>query len=329
MNEGETMKTIKFRGFTLIELLVVIAIIGVLVGLLLPAVQQAREAARRSSCSNNIKQQGLAIHNFIDTNRKFPNGWDDIGFLWSGAILPFAEQNNLHSQIQLAENKNWATANEAILEVVIPMYRCPSMPVPEHIDNSGVPERVPASYGGVAGSDIYSDDSSTIRGAPADARAMEQVPQNGIFWGAQSSAKQDWVNESAAYQKGGVKLKQVTDGLTNTLMIGERYTEPGYTKDGQGMDYWSVGSSQIDSFNWGTRGGTEFTEACGSTAVKINARLDPSLHGTWMEISFGSYHPSGATFGCADGSTKFISDNVDQAVYQGMGSINGGEVGSL
>ena len=323
------MKTIKFRGFTLIELLVVIAIIGVLVGLLLPAVQQAREAARRSSCSNNIKQQGLAIHNFIDTNKKFPNGWDDIGFLWSGAILPFAEQNNLHSQIQFAENKNWASANEAILEVVIPMYRCPSMPVPEHISNSGVPERVPASYGGVAGSDIYSDDSSTIRNAPTDARAMQQVPQNGIFWGAQSSAKQDWVNESAAYQKGGVKLKQVTDGLTNTLMIGERYTDPGYTKDGQGMDYWSVGSSQIDSFNWGTRGGTEFTEACGSTAVKINARRDPSLHGTWMEISFGSYHPSGATFGCADGSTKFISDSVDQVIYQGMGSVNGGEVGSL
>ena len=196
------MKMIKCRGFTLIELLVVIAIIGVLVGLLLPAVQQAREAARRSSCSNNIKQQGLAIHNFIDTNKKFPNGWDDIGFLWSGAILPFAEQNNLHSQIQLAENKNWASANEAILEVVIPMYRCPSMPVPEHMSNSGVPERVPASYGGVAGSDIYSDDSSTIRGAPTDARAMEQVPQNGIFWGAQSSAKQDWSNESAAYQKG-------------------------------------------------------------------------------------------------------------------------------
>ena len=95
------------------------------------------------------------------------------------------------------------------------------------------------------------------------------------------------------------------------------------------MDYWSVGSSQIDSFNWGTRGGTEFTEACGSTAVKINARLDPSLHGTWMEISFGSYHPSGATFGCADGSTKFISNSVDQALYKGMGSINGGEVGSL
>ena len=151
LSEGATMKMIKCRGFTLIELLVVIAIIGVLVGLLLPAVQQAREAARRSSCSNNIKQQGLAIHNYIDTNKKFPNGWDDIGFLWSGAILPFAEQNNLHSQIQFAENKNWASANEAILEVVIPMYRCPSMPVPEHISKLRCPGACPGKLRGCSG----------------------------------------------------------------------------------------------------------------------------------------------------------------------------------
>ena len=90
------------HGFTLVELLVVIAIIGVLVALLLPAVQAAREAARRMSCSNNVKQLSLSLHNYENVHRKFPFGWNTHGTLWSAMILPFIEKSNLYGTLQFA-----------------------------------------------------------------------------------------------------------------------------------------------------------------------------------------------------------------------------------
>lgn len=134
---------VKRRGFTLVELLVVIAIIGILVGLLLPAVQAAREAARRMSCSNNVKQIGLAMHNYHDTHRSFPYGsfnlreaWPANGSNWRALLLPFIEQGNVYNQLSFTFTSNFMSGgaaganaysgNEVLINLLVPTYRCPS-----------------------------------------------------------------------------------------------------------------------------------------------------------------------------------------------------------
>jgi len=153
--------SIRKRGFTLIELLVVIAIIAILIALLLPAVQQAREAARRTQCKNNLKQLGLAMHNYHDTTNVFPFGFDARETLWSAMILPQIEQTNLYNTLVWQEGTigNWNYAggpNTKACATVVEAFRCPSMPLNPR-DNESIPGRVPVSYRASAGSMISSD----------------------------------------------------------------------------------------------------------------------------------------------------------------------------
>lgn len=302
------------HGFTLVELLVVIAIIGALVGLLLPAVQAAREAARRMSCSNNVKQLGLAMHNYHDTFGVFPYGWDQRGAVWSTHILPQIEQGNIYDTLIFQESGpgNWdanGSPNETAAGTYVATFRCPSMSQPEHISNNGIPLRVPASYRGSAGSESSSDDTSTI--VIPGTKSLENLDQDGIFYACSRT-----------------KFRDILDGTSHTLMLGESYTDPFFVKDGQGMDYWYIGSPQADPCRCdGGTGGTEFSEVVGTTIAKINARrTQPTLHGRLMELSFGSYHIGGAQFAFCDGSIKFITDSIDMEIYKGLGSRDGHEV---
>lgn len=296
-------------GFTLTELLVVIAIIGILVALLLPAVQAAREAARAMSCKNNLKQLGLAMHNYHDTYAVFSFGWSDRGQGWSAAILPQIEQQAIFDSLEWAEGNNWedvGTPNQRACETVISVFRCPSMAVTEHKAATGIARRVPASYRGVASSTATSDDESTSY----NGRSMEDLDLEGIFFGCSK-----------------VTFGYITDGSSNTLLFGESYFDEVFFQDNNEMDFWYIGSPQIDPWNCaGTNIATDFSEFVGSTGVPFNARKIATTSGYVKELSFASYHPGGSHFTMADGSVRFISYTINFPAYQALGSRNGGEV---
>lgn len=313
----------KRQGFTLVELLVVIAIIGILVGLLLPAVQAAREAARRMSCSNNMKQLGLAMHNYHDAHRVFPHGFGVNQEFWSALILPYIEQGNLHSTLDWTNSAyrgfgtNWTnynSPNKVACGTVVSVFRCPSMAQPEHMDYNTISNRVPVSYRGVAGSKVASDDASTRPAGfnTAGFTALEQTDLDGMFFGASR-----------------VSFGDIADGTSNTLLVGESYTECDFVKDNQGMDYFAFFSPQIGFWKPGAKTGTEHSEGLGSAVVPINSRLNPTVHGVLMEMSFGSYHVGGAMFSIADGSVHFLSQSTDLVIYQALATRAGGEVAMI
>ena len=306
------------RGFTLVEVLVVITLIGILIALLLPAVQQAREAARRASCRNNLKNLGIALHNYHDAHGTFPFGFDQHETLWSAMILPQIDQGVIYDTLIFEESGpgQWDadSANERAACTVIPAYRCPSMPVPEHIDDnpsgSLMVGRVPISYRACSGSNGWSDAAATVPvDAPPGSLSLDSLRLNGMFFGSSR-----------------IRIGDVIDGTSTTILLGESYTDPGYSKDGQAMDYWQLGAPQTGTWEPGGTGGTEFSEGIGSAGPRINSRLDQSVPGAVMEVSFGSYHVGGAMFGFADGSVRFLKETIDLATYRALGSRAGGEV---
>lgn len=235
-------------GFTLVELLVVIAIIGILVGLLLPAVQQAREAARRMSCSSNTRQLALAMMNYESAFKHLPAGWTTHGTLWSSAVLPHLEQQPLYSTLLFQETGigNWdnpASPNYRACQTVVSSFQCPSCPNLEPRAYNGIERRVPISYRVNGGSRVSSDDASTrtISGT----QSFEETSLDGIGFGCSR-----------------VRFRDITDGLSRTILLGESRTDPEFSKDGQGMDWWAFGSPQIDPCDCrGGAGGTEIGRA--------------------------------------------------------------------
>lgn len=308
LRSWNSARTVVRRGFTLVELLVVVAVIGVLIALLLPAVQQARESARRTSCRNNLRNISLALQSYHDQSRAFPFGWNTHGTGWSALILPQLEQQGLFDTLSFGETASWANGpNEVACGTVLPVFRCPSMAQREHVDDANIRGRVPASYRGCGSSDVLSDDASTT---PPGFRSFEEVEHNGIFYGCSC-----------------VALRDVTDGTSTTILLGESYTEIDFIQDSNALDYWYLGSPQIDSCKCdGSNAGTEFSEFVGSTAARLNARLIPSTSGYEKEMAFGSYHPGGVQLSFVDGSVQFIADSVNPQVYRALGSRNGNEV---
>jgi prepilin-type N-terminal cleavage/methylation domain-containing protein/prepilin-type processing-associated H-X9-DG protein len=311
-NMLQPIRTSQRRGVTLIELLVATAIIGMLAALLLPAVQQAREAARRTQCKNNLKQIALAALEFHDNYGKFPAGGHPAvgispptgGTNLFVELLPYIDQANLYDEWDLYDNRNNVTAGTQAH--VIPILLCPSDPLPETVvEPTAAATKAPAWSRGFYGIISYGGNAGT-RSTPLGAR-------DGIFW----------VDSSVGF-------KDITDGPSNTLLFGERYH----------LDQvWELRNDElqagIDSLahhgKWGFVAGLGGVMANVTlhTAVKINYRMpaggDSAALGDRL-CAFGSGHTGGANFAFADGSVHFLSESMSLQILQYLSTRRGREI---
>ena len=294
-------QSLQRRGFTLIELLVVIAIIAVLLALLLPAVQQAREAARRSQCKNNLKQLGVALHNYHDLHGVLPMGFHwPLGTGWSYHLLPALDQTALYSSMTVgtpatATTSIWRNGPpEVALGVRLPVFRCPSSTSPAVVENvNGIDRRVPCDYLACASGVRTTDSGTGVNG-------IGVADLDGTF-----------------FRTSSIRLSDVQDGTSNTVGIGETFYESSE------LDHWAIGSDDLGRNN--TPDSADASEFLGSLGVRLNLYDDGS--GTdALEISFKSRHVGGCQFLLLDGSVRFLSGNISQSTRQALGTRGGNEV---
>ena len=333
-------------GFTLVELLVVIAIIGVLVALLLPAVQTAREAARRMRCGNNLKQLALALHNYEAAHKVLPPGWiassglmhtgSDSGtgtdgwgsWGWPALVLNYLELGNLSSTLKVGDMDMRRALDEptmlALMQTRIQSFRCPS-------DNAPL-----------------LNDKRPITGFANQARLLST--SNYVGW---NSGSYGWIPGTGGPQErlgifamnSRTRLAEISDGLANTFALGERSYKNAQTITGNQI---ACGAAVIFGNRWGnhrenSRRNPTFgnTNTLGLGEGHINSTLtgDPTNPGlnnnSICARGVFSYHPNGCLFGLVDGSVHFISQNIDwrpdiemNSVYEYWGGMADGHVNS-
>lgn len=327
------------KGFTLVELLVVIAIVGVLIALLLPAVQAAREAARRSSCANNLRQMGLGLMNYESSVKKLPpstvlNGSGNT-VTWNGGwsvqarILPYMEQTNLFEKCDFNINKE-EPANQAAIGLNLPVYLCPSL-INTAVSTHDYGQSAVTGYGVCMG--------------------------DWFIWGGFSGQN----NRSAFGPNRSRRLSEFTDGLSQTLAASEvKSYQPTYICDhaqfslinnpnnipAPSVDYLSVAPEYLGGCRFYPLGHTEWSDgACHATGfttawppnavtlgtpdmsvdVDVQSASEEQGGPTFAAITARSYHPQGVNSLMADGSTRFVSDGIEGVVWRAMGTVAGGE----
>ncbi len=317
--EGENMMNEnKHRGFTLVELLVVIAIIGILVALLLPAVQAAREAARRMQCKNHLKQLGLAYHSHHEAQGHLPtNGWfpdwigdPDQGFgkeqpgSWIYNILPFIEEGAIRAIGSGMNDSDKELAIMALYEIPISAINCPTrrpaIPVPWG-------STVPINVDHLPQTNIMTDYAASAGDQGWDMFLERPVPQT-----IAESVGFDWSDDidrtGVVFLRSEIKFAKITDGTANTYMVGEKYLNPDNYFNGQG------GAGEDCAYHghdWHTvRYGWDPNE---NPPEQVPIQDRPGLS---APARFGSAHPSGFHMTMCDGSVHSISYGIDAIVHQ-------------
>jgi len=292
----------------LVELLVVIAIIGVLVALLLPAVQAAREAARRMSCSNNLKQLSLALHNYEDVHKILPPaGIDTNQMSWTVLLLPYFEQQSLYNQFNFTKG-SWNAFNRITIVqgVRLKAIICPSLTTKQDSYSVFVTTPDESTVSALHYYAVLGPNGPTAAGT-SDPYLVQGVDQDFGFCAAQGAFGQATVSGPNVTPINNA-LRTFTDGTSNTLLLGEM-AWPKYK-------YWRPWTR---GYYFDARGTLLY--ASRNVKFPINSKFsDP-----WNDASFGSLHPQGTMFSRVDASVHFVRQNIDMLSYRALASRDGGE----
>ncbi|MDB5385477.1 MAG: hypothetical protein JWM11_1123 [Planctomycetaceae bacterium] len=325
------------RGFTLIELLVVIAIIAVLIALLLPAVQQAREAARRTQCKNNLKQIGLALHNYHETHRVFPPGYIDRngdpnstpdndqgpGWGWASFLLPYLDQGNVYSQINFTQSVG-VGVNAQVSQISLPVFHCPSDGLQQAFpvyDSSFATPITTVAFSNYVGCNGWLECFYGAGGNPQPGPGADGLAGNfgqagiGVF-----------------YRNSKISVANVTDGLSNTIAVGERSSNhaPGTWTGSVAGGRCPAWMATLPPAPYSLPPGPAYDNADFGEALILahcNATHLPNADFPVYDPDvYYSFHTGGAQFLFGDGSVRFISSFVDGNTYQALGTIAGNEL---